>query len=252
MYIDGKLVVAYKLDELKPIKDPNIESNRYMVDARGIVIDTKRNKIKPISIDKDGYQKIYLTDVNKKQIQIHLNRLVANEFIERNTTPGMKVGFKDNDKTNTHYSNLIWGTNEEIVQNAYKNGMYKHTTIYTESEINNLCKILQDDPKIQYVKACDLAGITDIGKNTANRLCGRLIYENSWSHVTKNYDFSERVKNKKMIYNKEVKSKILELYKAGYSWDKICSVIYNKPFIDVSINNIRTFHKHYEKIINSL
>lgn len=118
----------------------------YKISEYGDVINIITNKkIKPW-INNKGYKCVDLhsKDGTRKHLLVH--RLVAIEFVP-NINNDPIVLHKDNNKLNTHYSNLKWGTYSENNAQAIRDGLNKvprpdnrKTYIITNNDdINILC-----------------------------------------------------------------------------------------------------------------
>jgi hypothetical protein len=83
------------------------------------IIPSRQLKLK---VGTDGYYQVQLQHKGKsKYIRIH--RLVALAFVSLNYSKGLHVNHKDGIKTNNHYTNLEWVTNEENLLHAHKTGL---------------------------------------------------------------------------------------------------------------------------------
>jgi hypothetical protein len=78
--------------------------------------------LKP-SLNKKGYQKVYLS-IKSKKITRSVHRLVAETFIE-NLENKETVNHKNLIKTDNRVENLEWMTNKENMQHAFANGVFK-------------------------------------------------------------------------------------------------------------------------------
>lgn len=79
--------------------------NKYTIDENGDIFNEKSEKLKSF-VNNTGYKRIGLqVDGKSKKFLVHL--LVAQAFL-KNTKNKKVVSFKDDDKTNTHYTNLLW------------------------------------------------------------------------------------------------------------------------------------------------
>lgn len=84
---------------------------RYQISDSGNVLSITRGKLLKSAIDKDGYINISLFK-NGKSKKVRAHRLVALEFIPNpNNYP--IVDHIDGNKSNNHYLNLRWCTNQQ-------------------------------------------------------------------------------------------------------------------------------------------
>lgn len=131
----------------KPISE---YENLYKINEFGTVINSKTNNEISYYISNKGYKIVDLSkDHNRKHYLVH--RLVAENFIPNpNNYP--IVLHKDNDKLNTHYSNLEWGTYSQNNSQAIRDGLNKvprpdnrkDYKIYNEDGIKRMCKGAQE------------------------------------------------------------------------------------------------------------
>ena len=97
---------------------------RYIIDDKGTIFDTKKNREICQWIDTVGYYQCNLWDNGKKYYR-RVHRLVAEAFIPNpNNLP--QVNHRDGNKLNNHYSNLEWCSNSVNTQHGYDNGLYKY------------------------------------------------------------------------------------------------------------------------------
>lgn len=106
------------------IKRLNFNHNYFICD-RGFVISNARKclSILKLRIDKNGYNRCYIRDMNdnkRKDYKIH--RLVAEYFIE-NPDNLQVVNHIDGNKQNNHISNLEWCTYSDNNYHAYRTGL---------------------------------------------------------------------------------------------------------------------------------
>ena len=79
--------------------------DKYTINENGDIFNGKGEKLKPF-VNNTGYKRIGLrVDGKDKKYLVHV--LVAQAFL-KNPKNKKVVSFKDDDKTNTHYTNLLW------------------------------------------------------------------------------------------------------------------------------------------------
>lgn len=110
----------------------------YMISEEGSVFSNKSGKIKKLkpSLDKDGYQRVYLC-ISGKVTTEKAHRLVLMAF-DRMPKPGEVCRhFPDRDINNNHISNLQWGSRKENTAD-----MKTHNTFRSQNNENNgMCKL---------------------------------------------------------------------------------------------------------------
>lgn len=93
----------------------------YCINEYGDVLNKKTNKIMKYYINNKGYKCIDLTNKEGKH-KFLVHRLVAFHFVE-NPYSYPIVLHLDNNKLNTHYTNLKWGTYSENNAQAIRDGL---------------------------------------------------------------------------------------------------------------------------------
>ena len=118
----------------------------YSIDEFGNVLNLRTNNLMSFYISNKGYKIVDLCKDNKRK-HFLIHRLVAETFIQNpNNYP--IVLHKDNNKLNTHYTNLKWGTYSENNSQAIKDGLNKvprpdnrkDYKIYSNDRIKRVCK----------------------------------------------------------------------------------------------------------------
>lgn len=104
------------------IKDIVGYENLYKIDEYGNIYGID-GKLRSVYITNKGYKAIDLNK-NGKRKKYLIHRLVALHFVD-NPYNYPIVLHKDNDKLNTHYSNLVWGTYSQNNSQAIRDGLNK-------------------------------------------------------------------------------------------------------------------------------
>ena len=134
---------------------PNYEG-LYQISNYGNIKNIKRNRIKKLTINKDGYYITKLSKNNKKKIYL-IHRLVADTFLIKNNYKSHKnennininelvVNHKHENKLNNHVENLEWCTTKYNVlysSNLQKGKTKKELINYLIK--NNIDKKMIDD-----------------------------------------------------------------------------------------------------------
>ena len=110
----------------------------YQVSNLGNVKNIRRNKLKKLTLNKDGYYIVKLSKNNKKKVYL-VHRLVAKEFIENKNNYDI-VNHKDENKTNNKVDNLEWCTIK--YNNNYGTRWIKN---YLKKYINEVLILLEND-----------------------------------------------------------------------------------------------------------
>lgn len=101
-----------------------LEANYYVTED-GKVFNSKGHQLS-LWKGNNGYLKVKLR-IDGKPKDRYIHRLVAQAFVP-NPDNLPQVKHKDDNKTNCHYTNLEWGTNQENTQEGYDRGCYKFKT----------------------------------------------------------------------------------------------------------------------------
>lgn len=118
----------------------------YSINNIGNIRNNTNGYIMNPGINNDGYLQVSL-QLKDKQCQRRVHRLVANAFIP-NPDNKPVVNHINGIKTCNWVGNLEWVTPIENTQHAIKNGLFVNRpdikNTYTESDIHNVCKMLED------------------------------------------------------------------------------------------------------------
>jgi SPBc2 prophage-derived putative HNH homing endonuclease yosQ len=131
------------------------------IELKPVIIKNKR----AMSLGKDLYPYVSISDNNKKIRNYNIHRLVAETFIPNPENKPM-VNHIDGDKTNNRVNNLEWVTPKENIQHAVKEGLMNPpigercaSSKYKESQVLEAIKLLSEGkPNCEVAK---LTGIND-------------------------------------------------------------------------------------------
>lgn len=157
-------------DTFKTIKDfPN-----YEVSNTGLVRNKKRQRILKPSPNGFGYYQVGLYREGKQKF-LRVNRLVALAFIP-NPLGKPYVNHINGRTTDNNVSNLEWCTQKENVRHAYDTGLIP--TKYTEEQIHEVCRLLQDKLMIKEVSSKTGVSISTVKMVRARK---------TWTHISQDY-----------------------------------------------------------------
>jgi hypothetical protein len=126
----------YKINEYG-----NIISLDRLCSTKGGSFQLRKGKLLKPSIDRYGYKKTSLTDVNGKIKYLTIHRLVAINFIN-NPDNKKTVNHIDGNKLNNHKDNLEWNTVSEQNYHAYRCNLNSR-----KGELNNNSKLTVENIK---------------------------------------------------------------------------------------------------------
>lgn len=89
----------------------------------------KTGKILKNSLNEDGYVVTFLYNyAREKRVRVRLHRIVGELFIEKPLDPNKNhINHIDGVKTNNHYSNLEWISNQDNIQHSIETGLRKRS-----------------------------------------------------------------------------------------------------------------------------
>ena len=138
--------------------------------------------------NRKGYMMVKLD--NEKGMQVH--RLVAFAFV-RNTDllSYSQVNHKDGNKSNNRFRNLEWTDNSENQLHAHRTGLQpkilgsaKTNARFTEEQVHEICKILQENPAFGGRRIAKM-----VGDETAGSAITRIKARENWRHISKLYSW---------------------------------------------------------------
>ena len=189
----------------------NGEPTEYSVTRNGDVISykfygTDKPKVLTHMKTDNGYHAVNLL-INGHEKLFYVHRLVASAFIE-NPDNKPEVNHKDGDKDNNKDTNLEWVTESENIQHAFdtklasgRKGEAHHACTITEETVLKICRLLLTD-RDTYSEISEMTGVSyTIIKKIKNK--------NRWTHLTKDFDFSNLTitKRKGRCYMKKSNNK---------------------------------------------
>lgn len=144
--------------------------------------------------------------------QQRVHRLVAQAFIP-NPENKPEVNHKDGNKENNDISNLEWNTSKENTNHAIKTGLRInsgekfHSSKMSEKEIHKICKLLEENK----IKVKDIP--KKIGGNCTIKIVQNILYNNSWSQISSQYDLSKHTIEENHGKSKLTKKQVTKICK---------------------------------------
>lgn len=237
-------VLDYEYDlshpKWKRIIIDNKETN-YSVSNIGDIRNNITGLILKSNINQSGYCKINLrVNDNDKTCKVH--RLVALVFIP-NPDNKREVNHINCNKTFNWIGNLEWTTPKENKQHAIQHGLYKNAsftkegvekgnTKYTEEQIHQVCKLLEEgkDPK-------EISDITSIPRGIPHSIK----YRGKWKSISKYYKIPEPHENKSEA--KKYKDEIIKEIEKGNTDINSIIKIFDLP--DTKVNRTYVHDRIY-------
>ena len=202
----------------------NGESTNYVVSTDGRLYNTKTGKLKSMkTVSTNGYVKAYMYH-NGRDYHTHIHRIVAKAFVP-NPDNKPEVNHINGNKLDNNFKNLEWVTGSENIRHAFKTGLIKNIkrgsdsnfAKYTEDQIHLVCKLLQSNRHT--IK--EISEIT--GVSTTSVKC--ILNSDTWCSISKNYDFSEFIKNNIRFYSDDKIKLVCELLESNkYYFDEISDI----------------------------
>ena len=201
----------------------NGEKTKYQVSDTGEIKNSETGKILVQIVDRYGYNQVCLSHKGK-HYALGVHRILALAFIP-NSDPEHKtqVNHKDGRKYNNCTTNLEWSTPKENTIHAYKTGLHENRATgekhgqnkYRTKDIIYLCELLESGYSLS-----EASDKTKIPKHTVQDIYLRKY----WTHISKDYDFSNVKKKKHTDFN-SYKDEIIKFLKSGYSRREICDML---------------------------
>lgn len=186
----------------------------YSIDEYSNIFNSKGNKIKKFK-NVDGYNCVCLYRDGKRKHK-RICRLVAEHFVE-NPENKDTVNHKNFIRDDDYFENLEWVTQKENIRHSidYNNQSYKGAATVDESQVHEICKLLQDG-----LRFVDIADILKVGKGCVCSIaCGRC-----WVEISCKYTFPEKHSRVSIPTAKWV----LQQIKDGRSYEYILDKTTNK------------------------
>lgn len=92
----------------------------YSISESGVVRNNRTGRIRKPSVHRQGYLK-HTFRLDGRLLQKYVHRMVAEAFLPPSSDPFVR--HIDDDKTNNHHSNLIWGMPRDNTRDAIRNGL---------------------------------------------------------------------------------------------------------------------------------
>lgn len=124
-------------------KDVLGAEGKYQVSTCGQVKSFRRKQprlLRPCD-DKDGYQHVGICYTPDDHRTRRIHQLVAEVFLPPKPTPDHELNHKDFDKTNNHWDNLEWMTQQENKTHAierYRRGMENNQTKLSDDQVREI------------------------------------------------------------------------------------------------------------------
>lgn len=134
------------IEEWREIVFKNIIPNRYFVSSWGNIRSGDR-LIKPF-IDKDGYKRVQLTTVDKRQQHVAVHRITAITFVNNTIKDFTIVNHINGNVGNNYWKNLEWtdiigNTHHAILVNLRKSGEDLCFSKLSNDQVEKICILLK-------------------------------------------------------------------------------------------------------------
>ena len=213
-------------EEWKPITDDIVPGIQpwYYISNLGYVKSSYSNKeLKLHQYEKSGYWFIGLKmrDGTTKILLIH--RLVMMAFDPIPNHMDYEVNHKDGNKSNNMYTNLEWSTRLDNIRHAWENNLYKkgeehHNAIYTENQIHQICKGLENH--LPYKQIAEKCGIEF--SNNVSILMSSIKRGDIWKDISSQYHFTDE-RSFQLFSNDEIHT-ICGFLELGKTTDEILDI----------------------------
>ena len=152
----------------------------YQVSNTGIIVDEYGSPVHYYQQHEDWYFMVYIKQMNSYPV----HRLVANAFIP-NPENKPQVNHINGIKSCNWVGNLEWATAKENSKHAWEHNLVNNhgenqaNSIYTNEQIHQVCKLLEDN-KLSY---SDIARITNVKYDTISEIRNK----RKWKSISDNY-----------------------------------------------------------------
>lgn len=161
----------------------------YYIDELGRVWSERTHKYLATALDRDGYEKVTMTDINGKRHRFSVHRLVLENFCPIKNMEQFQVNHIDGDKRNNRLDNLEWCTCKENIDHAARMGLRanqrgEHNPGHkvTEEEVNEIILLLLSGRYTQ-LEISKMYGLSD-------DYAGNIKRKKLWKHLTEDIDFN--------------------------------------------------------------
>jgi len=163
----------------------------------------KTGKILKQTLNEDGYCISFLFSYSKqKRIRVRIHRAVAEIFIPKPEDPLKNhINHRDGIKTNNHYTNLEWITNQENIQHSIETGLRKRSPFQklTEDDV----RIIRNEYNETDISTVELAKRYDVSIIAIKSLLNYKTYPNVDPEKKYHYKINQ-TNNKDFIKSKYV------------------------------------------------
>jgi hypothetical protein len=191
----------------KEIWKSHTDFENYEFSNWGNFRNTKTGKILKNTISDRGYIETQLySKSKKKRIKVKLHRMVGELFIPiPEDTNKNNINHIDGIKTNNHYSNLEWISNEENIQHAIDTGLRKRSWAQkiNEDDVRTIRKIY-DETNLSFA---DIANQFNVTPSTISSIVKYETFNNI--DLEKKYQFKINLPDNQEF----IKSKRKKIYK---------------------------------------
>lgn len=240
---------------------PGVKKGKYIVSDNGTIINVERGNELKQSTDKDGYYRVSLQREDGTSSRYGVSRIVAWEYWA-NRDISLVVDHKDGNKQNNYYMNLEWVTVKENTRRAEAMGLRNvrgssngHSK-YTEAEIHNICRLLEEGFNVHEVCRILLnlpehAQMKDIFEDNQKlyTLVRRLKMKELWPDIVSQYKYTPDTHDSPKIF-KPHSSSIFTEEKIHH----ICSLYEKKKSIDEILEelNITRNNPNFKHMRNAI
>jgi hypothetical protein len=174
----------------KIYSDRHILKYDYFVQETGEVYSSISNRWLKPWLDKDGYCRITLMDVNGIRKALPLHRIVLMTYNPVDNMSELQVNHKDGNKLNNTLDNLEWVNCQENIAHAVatslrnNKGQKNYFHKLTEKEVLQIIDLLQETNYFYY----EIAAFYNVQEETI----ARIKRKKSWTYLTTDINFKKR------------------------------------------------------------
>ena len=167
----------------------------YYITEDGEIYSPISNRWLKSRADKDGYQRITLMNEDGVRKAIPIHRAVLMTFAPCDNMSELQVNHIDGNKLNNSLENLEWVTTQENIQHSKENALHAFGERNAGAIINE--ETAKEIISLILSKQYTLPEIAE-KTNTSLFIVERIKYKKTWTHLTKDCDFTDTNKPKKL------------------------------------------------------
>lgn len=210
---------------MKEILYSKIKEGLYQLSEDGRVYSNTTKKFMKTREDRDGYETITLKNSNNGSSSFGVHRLKLIVFKPIENMEEMQVNHIDGNKKNNSLENLEWVTVTENLKHAKDTGLNKclgeghHNASINESDVIEIIEMIKKN--ISAREICEKF-------NCSKQVVSQIRNKRTWTHLTKDIDFSQYEITNTKTYSSEQIEAICKCIVEGLDNNSIMDKVFNE------------------------